>query len=302
MNPDLFIGVVTYPGTRFPQSSGPEGLAESLATCLAGKGCSTIVRVHGEDVYRPELLRIDSAEIARSIDAELAAELDWKRHVSGRAFQPLSAAKLKTHRVLRRRKLLPKHSQQPNSESAGFRMVRRLVNIEYAHLNLMRDALAVNAEWILIVEDDATLDATLVSMDDFATSLVELFASAQEHHEPGYINISRSHSDSELGTEDIYVAALPFAINATRKIHARVAKRPVTNTVCAILYRREFLEALVDQLERIQLSPVLPIDWKLNRALMNMSASGLAPEGTCWSLAPAPIIQGSMHESNSVQA
>jgi hypothetical protein len=252
-------------------------------------------------VYQPALLRIDSAEIAKSIDAELAAELDWKRHVSGSDFQPITMAKLKVHRALRRRRFLPRHGEPSDSDSAGIRMVRRLVNIEHAHLNLMREALAADAEWILIIEDDAALDDSLLNLDEFASSLVRLFVSAQTQDEPGYINISRSHSDSELGTNDIYVTSVPFSIEATSKIIARVAKRPVTNTVCAILYRRQFLLTLIDWLEQIPLSPVLPIDWKLNRALMLMSAAGLTPEGTCWSLTPGPIVQGSMHALNSRQ-
>jgi len=52
---------------------------------------------------------------------------------------------------------------------------------------------------------------------------------------------------------------------------------------------------LLDEFGVIPLSPVLPIDWKLNVALMNLVAAGKLGEGDCWQVDPAPFIQGSMH-------
>jgi hypothetical protein len=302
MNPDLFIGVVTYPGTRFPESSGPNGLAQSLARSIGDSGGSCVVEVHGQDVYEPGLLKIDQEEISKSIDAELATELEWRRHVTGTNFHPIAATKLKVHRSLRRKKFLTAGTNSDPVESTGYRMVRRLVNIEFAHLTLMRNALDAGAAWILIIEDDATIDHELLSIEEFAKSVVEFCERAAFTSTPSFVNISRSHSESELGTDKIYVDETEWAPNSSPGIRARVAERPVTNTVCAILYRREFLTELLDELTRIPLSPVLPIDWKLNQALMNMTRRNQLGHGSCWSLSPAPIVQGSMHTTGGSEA
>jgi hypothetical protein len=75
---------------------------------------------------------------------------------------------------------------------------------------------------------------------------------------------------------------------------------PVTNTVCAILYRTEFLMQLLDVWEALPMEPVVPIDWKLNRALMTLYQRGSLPPGSTWLVDPAPIIQMSMIHSRSV--
>jgi hypothetical protein len=302
MNPDLFIGVVTYPGTRFPESSGSKGLAQSLARGIEASNGTCVVEIHGQDVYKPSLLTIDQEEISKSIDAELATELEWRRHVTGTNFHPIAATKLKVHRSLRRKKFLTADDDSDPVESAGFRMVRRLVNIEFAHLTLMRNALNAGAAWILIIEDDAAIDQELLSVEELAKSLVEFGERAAFTSTPSFVNISRSHSDSELGTARIYVDQAEWAPKSSPDIRAQVAERPVTNTVCAILYRREFLAGLLDEMTRIPLSPVLPIDWKLNQALMNMTKRNEIGLGSCWSLSPAPIVQGSMHTTGGAEA
>jgi hypothetical protein len=72
------------------------------------------------------------------------------------------------------------------------------------------------------------------------------------------------------------------------------ASRPVTNTVCAILYRATFLRDLVAEMESLPMTPVVPIDWKLNIALMNMFESGSLLNGDCWNVTPGPMDQLSM--------
>jgi len=88
------------------------------------------------------------------------------------------------------------------------------------------------------------------------------------------VNLSKSHSERELGTQSIYVGREAFAPETMPGVEAWVAQRPVTNTVCAVLYRRSFLAHILAKLEDIPTYPVVPIDWKLNRALMNMNKFG----------------------------
>ena len=72
------------------------------------------------------------------------------------------------------------------------------------------------------------------------------------------------------------------------------ASKPVTNTVCAILYHREFLSLLLTKLDELPLEPVVPIDWKLNVALMELFQEGAIRPGSCWVIEPAPVLQRSM--------
>ena len=72
---------------------------------------------------------------------------------------------------------------------------------------------------------------------------------------------------------------------------------PVTNTVCAILYRTSFLRELLAVWAELPVEPVIPIDWKLNKALMMLHGRGLLPAGSAWNVEPAPIVQMSMAEA-----
>jgi len=58
-----------------------------------------------------------------------------------------------------------------------------------------------------------------------------------------------------------------------------------------MLYRRPFLEHLRSTLALIPLSPVIPIDFKVNEALMRMAP--VCPAGDAWLASPAPLTQRS---------
>lgn len=165
-------------------------------------------------------------------------------------------------------------------------MLRRLINIELAHLALLREARASGATWALIAEDDARLDDAYI----FAKDLVQFITEVSPDSQPKYVNLSRSfthdtlrldHRLTEVGRWDAKTAVL-------------AADKPLTNTVCSILYRVSFLDTLVPTLDSIPISPVLPIDWKLNQALLLLHSSKALGEGDCWFLDPGPIVQGSM--------
>jgi hypothetical protein len=284
---ELFIGLVTHPRSRFPAGAGPDGLAQSLARALADKGVSTEVAVHDQDVWTPDLLVIDEQEIADSIDAELDVEARWRAYLNPRTNGLALRAVMAARRVRRRHRFLPR-GVAVGDEHAGFRMVRRLVNIEVAHLSLMTQARDSGAGWSLILEDDATGDPTSA-----ARVVRAVMAAAQGSDGPRYVNVSRSFDEGRLGIEHLLTDLGP--VPEAEGVHALSAERPVTNTVCAVLYRGDFLQTLVPALDGIPLSPVIPIDWKLNEALMTMFESGQTPTGACWLLRPAPILQGSMH-------
>ncbi len=285
---DLFIGVVTHPGTRFAESSTPRGLAASLADRLASRGLTAEVSIHGEDAWTPTLLPIDDAEIKKSIVAELDAEARWRLFQSPRTPRMAMTAFMTLRRTYRRRTFLPKGTVV-DDRHPGYRMVRRLANIELAHLALLRQARDAGARWALILEDDATAEA-----DQAAEVLAQLLRKADDLDQPLYVNVSRSFDEQRLRIEG-HLTDIGGIKTGAEEIRILSAERPVTNTVCAVLYRGSFLPSLLDAMDAIPLSPVIPIDWKLNTALLDLSDAQRLQAGDCWTLRPAPIVQGSMH-------
>ena len=73
-------------------------------------------------------------------------------------------------------------------------MVRRLVNIELAHLGLMRSGRRVRCPWTLILEDDASCGDTRA----FADGFMEFADAYGDSDQPAYVNVSRSFDQGRL--------------------------------------------------------------------------------------------------------
>ena len=112
--------------------------------------------------------------------------------------------------------------------------------------------------------------------------------------QPAYVNVSHSFSADELGIRHLLypVPGVHWQGAANRTVMA--ARLPVTNTVCAIAYRGGFLEPLLAAFDQLPMEPIVPIDWKLNLALMALRDSDVLGDGDCWQVEPAPIVQMSM--------
>ncbi len=286
---DLFIGLVTYPGTRFPESVGPDGLAAQLQSSLAAEGVKALIGVRADDEYSETVLRIGREAIERSIQAELATEAAWRQFLSDGRGSLRMRAEMFLRLRKRRRALLPNSTAAVSPDQPGARMVRRLVNIELAHMSLLREAAESRCSWALILEDDAGAK----DVRSLAERVAHFMHEWDDKSQPKFVNVSESFDAHTLGIEKLLThvgqwnpGAEPFAIYSSRL--------PVTNTVCAILYRADFLRELLAEMESIPVDPVIPIDWKLNQALMNLSQRGGVSEGDSWILIPAPIVQRSM--------
>ena len=271
--PSLFVGVVSHMGSRFAVGQGPRGLGAQLASALP----ESVVQVNTENFIDDSTWTIDTAQVQRTLSAEIRLDHEWATFLS----RPRTVRRGASS-VARRLRRLWRRVQPPSPA-----MVRRLVNIELSHLDLMRRGLESQAPWILIIEDDAFAE----DVKDLAEGLSGLMAADPP---AAFVNVSESFTTTELGVDHLLT---PLVHARWAGNHARVllaAARPVTNTVCAILYRREFLTGLVDAMDSLPLEPVVPIDWKLNLALMSMYRSGAIGAGECWLVEPAPIAQMSM--------
>ena len=280
---DIFIGLVSHVGSRFAVSQGPTGLAAHLREAFTERDLSVEVVVNTANLWTATGQPVTQEDAVRTLDAEMAVMNRWARY--------LRQGRLGTTDTIRgavrsiRRSVVRARRPTPDS-------VRRLLDIEASHLDLMARALASGSPWILILEDDAE-SADVV---DCAEGLASLFA--RKGSVPAFVNVSESFTPEQLGIDHLLAPTdVPWAGTFSRVVLA--AERPVTNTVCAVAYRRSFLVDLVSSWNERGLFPVVPIDWKLNDILMDFHRQGLIGAGDCWLVEPAPIRQMSMHEPAS---
>ena len=283
--PDLFVGLVTHPGSRFPEARTTNGLAAGVVDEARRLGWTVDSVVIDDDLLTDDMLTISHSEVVASITAELTVERQWREYVAGRPLTLKERAVLAARRVKRHLDLAPPWQRHLAAESAGARMVRRLANIELAHLAAMRAAKESGARWVLLLEDDAQCHEPTA----FTQDLVVFVTAADVAGEPLMMNLSESFTVEQLGIGHLLTPrrnkGQPLGWNTS------AATRIITNTVCAVLYRGGYLSKLVEAIEWIPLSPVIPIDFKVNSAVMHINDQ--FPAGACWIVSPAPVEQGS---------
>jgi len=261
-------------------SQGPDGLAALLSDRFLGSGVTSAVQVNTTNLHDPRVFPIDAASVQQTLSAELRLQGQWAKYLrSGASASVADVARS----VVRSARRAVRRFRAPSPKS-----VTRLVNIELSHLDLMRAGLASGAPWILILEDDAFAP----DLSDCSQGLLGLMRECPSSID--FINVSQSFSNAELGISHLLTSLTQpvWAGSIDRAIFA--ASKPVTNTVCAILYRRDFVSDLVTVMDALPMTPVVPIDWKLNIALMQLFDSGRLRDGSCLLVDPAPIDQMSM--------
>jgi hypothetical protein len=288
----VFLGLVTHERSRFQDSSGPDGLVSRLSRDLGELGVSTTLRISDKDACTPDLITLDRDEVLKSIGAELAVEREWRRYLQPEHSAIGLSAFMLARRAYRTFRFAPPWRPRLDDDDPGIRMVRRLVNIELSHVALLHQAVETESTWALIVEDDASADDVAALAQDLE-AFIDHYGSAAQ---PKYVNVSESFGQERLNTEHHLQPVGTWHAGAP-PTELLSANRPVTNTVCAILYRTTFLRELLPFMDAIPVSPVLPIDWKLNRALLTMFNAGRIGPGDCWMISPAPLLQRSMHQS-----
>lgn len=275
---DLFIGVVSHERSRFADAQGSEGLAARLAGAWNGLGLSSRVQVNTRDLVSESGIEITPDVIRDSPAEELRIERQWAQFLE----RPMGPRWWGTH-TLRWSKYWASRRGAPNPTS-----VTRLLNIELSHLDLMQRALDSGSTWLLLLEDDAGC----TDIDDLAAGLRGIVSGGVT---PAFANLSESFDLDRLGVSHLLQRAGGVEWQGPTSRAVLAARKPVTNTVCATLYRRDFLTDLVAEWQTLPMTPVAPIDWKLNRALMGLWASGGIRSEDCWWVEPGPIVQRSMH-------
>lgn len=276
--PTVFIGVVSHPQSRFTVNQGQEGLAPKLSTGLSilGTSCDYVVNVRND--FESSGILATKSVFRHGIAEEVRLERTWSRFLGVRR-----GVRWWLRHLARWARVYSFRIRQGDVGE-----IKRLINIELSHLALMHDGLNSGAPWILVLEDDA-------GARDVADLAAGLRGMTQLDPAPAYVNLSRSFGTTELGIDHLLGPAISASWDGMQHRTILEAERPATNTVCAILYHRQFLEKLVVEIESLPSEPVVPIDWRLNLALMHLWNKGLIGPGECWFVEPAPIDQLSMH-------
>lgn len=271
--PDLFIALVTHSQSTFPDARSAGGAAARIAQAFESRGLAVELVVEDRNLWT-FAEGTASPGLRSSYREELLEEWRWRGFLGNRSWAWMARQGLR---------LGASFLRSGRGDEAGNR--RRLLNIEMAHRSLWVQGLQSGAEMILVIEDDADLE----DAEDFADGATGLLNASWS-----YVNLSLSFDINELGVSELLeVSEASWAGSVNRSVFR--ALRPVTNTVCALAYRREFLATLVSHWEAMPMEPVLPIDWKMNRALREMVESGdLAPDSSLW-VEPGPLVQRSLH-------
>ena len=277
-SPNLFIGVVSYSGTQFAINQGPQGLGWQLASELSDIfGISTQIHIIAEDLDNSDVVA-DRRTVQRSLTSELHAEMRYSKYIRRPQYIKNSV------RICARWAMRMKHSLN----SPHPKLVTRLLNIEASHCDLMKRGLESGSEYVLILEDDACSS----QLGDLANGISGLMNAVRI---PAFVNLSESFSVNELGVGHLLTVQADTLWQGDERRVVYLANRPITNTVCAILYSREFLVSVIQEMEALPMEPVLSIDWKINVALMNLYEADKLGDLECWWVEPAPIKQMSMH-------
>jgi hypothetical protein len=165
----------------------------------------------------------------------------------------------------------------------------RQSNISAGHVNLMNLSLKSNKRYVLILEDDFLIEdiEAIIKILKFATSAEVSKSNVQ------LVNLSKSFSYLELGFQNFVGSSIKDVSYPNYTID--ILKYPVTNTVCATLYKSDFLEKLVCELESLKMVSLIPIDHKINIALNKLLKKGLIDKECYGSSNPSLFIQGSLH-------
>lgn len=266
---DLFIGLVTHPRTQYPHSAQDQGLFTQLSRTLAEQD----VILNGQ---------IESRNLLSSQHTFTEFELSASRRhlLTLRKKWSLYCQQDPIRRQRQRLALLRTRGTEPRSQEEA----RRLLNIEMAHVELMNQAVAQDAEFSLILEDDAASS----SVHDLASDITELI---RRKDSPFMAQISSSFSPRTLGIQNLIGAVERQWSNGGQEF--RLLK-PATNTVCATIYRRDFLTTLLDAWSHQQHIPIVPVDWRLNEILIALESARQLPKGYSSIVFPGPIVQQSL--------
>ncbi len=282
MAADIFIGLVTHPKSVFPQARTANGLAARLVETLTSLGLFVASAIVDDNLLAPDQITVTPEAVRYSVREEITAEENWREYLNSGSISLLMRLQFRIRQTVTTLRLAPPWRRSIDANDAGSRRLIRLANIELAHLRVLDEAVRSEAAWALILEDDAQAGDVSKLGRELAQFLNTVCDATPEL---SMINLSDSFTVDQLGIEHLLAESERASVWTIRKVD-----RHITNTVCAVLYRRDLLIHLFEELQSIPLEPVVPIDFKVNEAIRR---AGTDLPGQTWICDPAPIAQGS---------
>ncbi len=282
--PKLFIGLVTHPKSRFNARGKASRRITELAQNLRENGITVETLVSDRNDFDENPQKIGFGIRLRSAWLQAELERAWAKYLD-------SVSDPKT--VVRhpgRFFYLAMFIKRSISFLASARSLERLANIDLSHLRVLRAGINSGADWILVLEDDGVVE----NLSEVAANLEATISFAETDKSDTFMNLSQSMSEGELGIEAIMSRAKEvFSFPDGGKIVQ--ISTPISNTVCANLYSRTFAARFADAIESLGILPSIPIDWRLNKLVMNSTMT----DTRCYWVIPGMFIQESMHPNET---
>lgn len=294
-NSTLFAGVVTHARSRFNVDGAAGAMLDRLAVALEAQGVSTRTLVSDRDDYDPRELPITTGLLASSARHQATLEHRWRRYLAqaGGTARP-AGTDLLVREAMWVKRLATALGTGVRADAAarpGSTELVRLLNIDLSHLRVLEEGVGSGARWVLVLEDDAG-----ISDHQRVARSVRWLVDTLPGTGVAFANLSESLSLAELGVEAILEPARDLDPPVDLGFAVLRARRPVTNTVCATLYESGYARALAEAIRSRGLTPVAPIDWRVNEAIMDMVASGSLDGRSCVWISPGIVLQRSMHD------
>lgn len=282
--PDLFLGLVTHRNSAFNSSGESTKAIENLSLQLEGLGLIVETLISDRDEYSSENFPISTDALKSAAKAQSQLERDWRLFLISQARfpAPIRATKIVATQALYQLMLFKRsRGTKTASTSQAAKAYRRLINIDLSHRRILEEGLKSGAPMVVVLEDDAS---KLNSHQ--AQALADVIRLARDQG-VDFVNLSESISINDLGVTRILKRGKIIASVHENQVIAM--DTPVTNTVCANIYGSNFATLFASYLSEDRLTPVIPIDWRLNQVIMEH------PETRCWWTRPGLFLQRSMH-------
>jgi len=289
---ELSLGLITYKGSKYLDRNYEHKEFNHLTKVL--EISATRVVIIDEDKYSPGEININFINILKELNFFLKNLIiiqikilqksrfrSWSRPTFNIILGILSIIKILWNFIK------SKLSKQ-NLESLQ-RFIARQKNITNNHKEMIKKLTNSPSPYILILEDDFfTKD-----LESIRTILQSIFEEVEFLENIKIINLSQSFTENQLGIDKNKTQTLSLTTSKIHKINNY--NYPVTNTACAILYKKEICLDLLDELNKLDRYQFIPIDHKLNISLRNLLKNKKLSNLCYASITPGLFIQRSLH-------